>query len=247
MVSLRPFWRYYGGKWMAAPWYPAPEHDTIIEPFAGAAGYSCRYPDRQVILIDKSPIIAGIWDYLIHVSPEEILSISDIPDGGTVDDLPACQEARWLAGFWVQDGVYTPRKSESTWAKTPKRTGSEWSGWNERSRQRIASQVPRIRHWRIICGEYTDAPDIDATWYIDPPYNNRAGSYYPAQPTSFDDLGRWCQHRRGLAVVCENAGAEWLPFRPLRTISNTHHTGSKEVVWMNRPPRFWVGVQESLW
>jgi hypothetical protein len=32
---LRPFWRYYGGKWRAAPRYPAPRYDTIIEPFAG--------------------------------------------------------------------------------------------------------------------------------------------------------------------------------------------------------------------
>ena len=248
---IRPFWRYYGGKWQAAPWYPAPEHDTIVEPFAGAAGYSCRYPNRNVILIDKSPIIAGIWDYLIHVSPGEILSIPDIPDGGTVDDLSACQEARWLAGFWCNDGVVTPCKSPSKWIK--QKSNPTYTlyrpthGWCDLARQRIASQVPKIRHWRIICGEYTEAPDIEATWYIDPPYDNKAGSYYPAQPSSFDDLGRWCQQRRGLAVVCENAGAEWLPFKPLRTINNSRHTGSKEVIWMNRPPRFWAGVQESLW
>jgi len=44
---LRPFWRYYGGKWRAAPRYPAPRHDLIIEPFAGAAGYAMRYPDQK--------------------------------------------------------------------------------------------------------------------------------------------------------------------------------------------------------
>ena len=244
-MSIRPFWRYYGGKWRAAPWYPAPEHDTIIEPFAGAAGYSCRYPDRNVILIDKSPIIAGIWDYLIHVSPEEILSIPDIPDGGTVDDLPACQEARWLAGFWCNSGMTAPCKTLTTWQNVDI-DGVRKFGWSESARLRIGAQVSRIRHWRIICGEYSEAPDIDATWYIDPPYTNAAGARYPMQPASFDELGRWCQHRRGLAVVCENAGAEWLPFQPLRTINNSHHTGSKEVIWMNRPPRFWDGVQESL-
>jgi hypothetical protein len=74
--------------------------DTIVEPFAGAAGYSCHYPARKVILIDASPIIAGIWRYLIAVSPAEVLAIPDIPEGGTVDDLPVCQEARWLIGTW---------------------------------------------------------------------------------------------------------------------------------------------------
>jgi len=37
MLGLRPFWCYFGGKWRAAPHYPAPMHPTIVEPFAGAA------------------------------------------------------------------------------------------------------------------------------------------------------------------------------------------------------------------
>ena len=64
MTGLRPFWCYFGGKWRAAPHYPAPIHSTIVEPFAGAAGYSTRYPDRQVVLIDKDPVIVGLWRYL---------------------------------------------------------------------------------------------------------------------------------------------------------------------------------------
>jgi site-specific DNA-adenine methylase len=63
--SLRPFLRYYGGKWSLAPSYPEPRFATIIEPFAGAAGYSLRYADRRVTLVEKYPVIAGIWRYLI--------------------------------------------------------------------------------------------------------------------------------------------------------------------------------------
>ena len=36
-VKLRPFFGYYGSKWAMARLYPAPQHRTIIEPFAGAA------------------------------------------------------------------------------------------------------------------------------------------------------------------------------------------------------------------
>ena len=161
-----------------------------------------------------------------------------------MNDLPACQEARWLAGFWCGSGSQHTRNRPSTRALDTSR--DTWNGWIHKARERIAAQVVKIRHWRVIHGEYTDAPDIEATWYIDPPYNNQAGRAYPAQPSSFDELGGWCQNRRGLAVVCENAGAKWLPFRPLRTISNSHHTGSKEVIWLNRSPRYWAGVQESL-
>jgi hypothetical protein len=38
--ALKPFFNYYGGKWRVARRYAPPEHDLIIEPFAGAAGYA---------------------------------------------------------------------------------------------------------------------------------------------------------------------------------------------------------------
>lgn len=75
MTGLRPFWRYYGAKWRIAPRYPAPRHRTIVEPFAGAAGYSLRYPDRDVILVEKYHVIAEIWRWLIAATPDEVRAI----------------------------------------------------------------------------------------------------------------------------------------------------------------------------
>lgn len=228
---MRPFWRYYGGKWRNTPHYPAPLHDTIIEPFAGAAGYSTRYHRLNVILIDKSPIIAGIWRYLINVKPEEVLAIPDIPEGGTVDDLPCCQEAKWLAGFWCNNATVNPCKTNSKWA----RDFPEKAGWSHPVRKIISKQVPSIRHWRIIEGDYTDAPDIEATWMIDPPYSTKAGSYYQYQPGSFQDLGKWSETRKGQVIVCEQEGATWLPFQPLgtfRSAPGNRPERSNEVVWL---------------
>jgi site-specific DNA-adenine methylase len=37
MSNLRPFFTFYGGKWRAAPFYDAPTHGHIVEPFAGSA------------------------------------------------------------------------------------------------------------------------------------------------------------------------------------------------------------------
>jgi hypothetical protein len=234
MTALRPFWRYFGGKWAAAGHYPEPRYPDIIEPFAGAAGYACHYPDHRVTLIDKSPVIAGIWRYLIAVSPEEILAIPDIPEGGTVDDLPCCQEARWLAGFWCNNATSSPCRVQSAWAR--EWSGSRMIGWDERPRRRIARQVPRIRHWRIIEGSYQDAPHIEATWMVDPPYQVM-GKHYPhhLQPGDYADLGEWCRTLRGQVMVCEAAGADWLPFVPMATIKGTPGKGrtgvSHEVVW----------------
>lgn len=250
-MSLAPFWRYYGGKNQAARLYPQPEHDTIIEPFAGAAGYSCRYPDRRVILVDKSPIIAGIWRYLIATPASEILALPDLPESGEVSDLPSTlpQEARWLIGFRVQDGRRMPEARASRIHYRGQKMG--WTdGWHGVTRELIARQMGRIRHWRVIEGEYHDAPDVEATWYIDPPYNNRAGRRYPEQPDDFNALGDWCRTRRGLVMVCENEGADWLPFKPLSAwqtaISSRGYKRSSEVIWLNRRPRYWSGVQTSL-
>lgn len=251
MTALRPFWRYYGGKWRNAPHYPPPEHDIIVEPFAGAAGYALRYPDRRVILVDSNPIIAGIWRYLIRASSSEILALPDLPDGGTTDDCDMPQEARWLAGFWLNPANGTPRLRASSWAKQYPADGTarHWCGWGHLTRQRIASQVDAIRHWQIIEGDYTDAPDVEATWMVDPPYSEPAGRYYPAKVADYSTLGEWCRTRRGLAIVCEQEGADWLPFAPLGSFRSApaHYRpkASAEVIWLNRAPVGW-GVQQAL-
>lgn len=233
---MKPFWRYYGGKWQVAPHYPAPAVWPIVEPFAGAAGYSTRHgAGREVILIDANPIIAGIWRWLIQATPDDVLAIGDIPADGTVDDIDAPQEARWLAGFWCNDANVSPRKRPSAIAKRGQDC-QHWAGWGDRVRRRLAAQVPLIKRWTVLEGDYRAAPDVRATWFVDPPYKNKAGSYYPCQPDSFDDLGAWCRARSGPTIVCENEGATWLPFVPLarrRSVATSRTgRGTVEAVWL---------------
>lgn len=233
-MTLRPFFTYYGGKWRISGRYPPPTRATIIEPFAGAAGYALRYHRRDVVLVDKSPVIAGIWRYLIGTAASEVRDLPDLPDGGTVWDVAwPCDAARDLAGMWLTRGAVHPNRSPSAWMRDPRYAKWSWGPW---ARDRIAGQVGLIRHWRIIEGDYTDAPDIDGTWYVDPPYRV-AGAKYPcgAGDIDFDRLGSWCRARRGQVIVCENVGADWLPFRPFLTAkaNESLHGGkrSEEAVW----------------
>ena len=72
MTALRPFFPYFGSKWSIAGKYQAPRHEMVIEPFAGSACYSLHHHRKKVVLIDSSEAIAGLWQFLIRVSPEEI-------------------------------------------------------------------------------------------------------------------------------------------------------------------------------
>lgn len=232
---MKPFFTYFGGKFRAASKYPTPQHDILVESFAGSAGYALRYPERQVHLFDTSERVIGTWQYLIGVSESEIRNLP-IYDGSwdNVDDLVQLpQEARWLIGWWLNKGTVLPSKTPSKWVRSANGNMGE-NYWGPGIRERIASQLDGIRHWQAHASSYDTAPDWEATWYVDPPYQ-AAGKSYPMKFMDYDALASWCQSRQGQVIVCENAGATWLPFEPLADIKATagkNRTGvSKEVMW----------------
>lgn len=238
LPQLRPFFSYYGGKWRdTIKLYPAPKHDTIVEPFAGSAGYSLRYANKKVILCEIDPVLSEVWKFLLKAKPKDILDIPDLDPEGTVDDLNISQEARWLVGLWLNRGTASPRKSPSKWMRDGIRPGSFWG---ERVRQTIATQVESIRHWKLLNCSYVDCPTPPegATWFIDPPYE-AAGRHYRfgSEQIDYKELASWCRSRPGQVIVCENEGAGWLPFKPLADVKTTRgDRRSKEVIWQSENP-----------
>ena len=232
MKGLKPFFCYYGGKWRAAPHYPAPKYDRIIEPFAGAAGYSTRYPHKKVVLYEKDPNLLTLWDYLINVSESEVRALPLLGRDGLVSDLKCSAAARILIGFWTNKASSAPRNQFSSWGKAGTHSDSHWG---EAIRDRVASQVSSIRHWSVR-EDYNNARDWFATFFVDPPYQ-KAGKHYQRPFTDFDGLGEFCKSLSGQVIVCEAEGANWLPFKPFRAIkaaAGTKREGiSKEVIWLN--------------
>lgn len=240
---IRPLFSFYGAKWRVAPRYPSPRHSTIVEPFAGSAGYSCRYHDLSVVLVERDPIIASVWRYVIGASRADILSLPLMDPGQDAADLPVCQEARWLIGFWLNAATSAPRRHMSRWGRD-----SPWRFWGPEIRERVANDAAQIGHWRVIEGGYESAPHIEATWFVDPPYcgATKASRYtgggpivhapagdryrFGAKRIDFSELGRWCRMRRGQTIVCEGPGADWLPFAPFGDVKGQSGT-SKELVW----------------
>ena len=224
---------YYGTKASIATKYPRPKYDTIIEPFAGAASYSLRYPSRNVILYDKYERLIALWQYLIEVTPEEILSLPLITadtDPQQIPNIP--QEARDLIGWWSHPASPTPG-NPSTYFKLPQNHNAI-GYWSAKCRQRIASIVPKIKHWQAYVGDYTDPPDIDATWFIDPPYQVKGSIYkHSSKQINYDHLADWCKSRTGQVMVCENYGASWLPFEHFSQLTGGLLRKSREALWTN--------------
>lgn len=197
-----PFFYYYGGKWRCSKHYQPPKYNTIIEPFAGAAGYSLRHYQKNVILNDANPIIYSIWDYLIKTPSKEILNLPLNFDDVRELNLP--QEPKWLLGFCINAATVHPCNKPSKWMRNGQRPNVFWG---ESMRARIAAQQEFIRHWKITNKDYRELDQTVGTWFIDPPYKCPQGEYYPNQVQSYDDLATWCEDRPGQIIVCEKEGA----------------------------------------
>lgn len=221
-MKLKPFFTYFGGKYRLAPKYPKPRFDTIFEPFAGAAGYSLRYPEKRVILCEKNAQIRGMWEWLIRASRSEVLSLPLLEQGQTVDTLDAIPEAKTLIGFWCNKATTHPSKRLSAWSKHyPKQF------WGPEIRERVASQVGTIGHWKV----FSDYTKVDGwgTWFIDPPYQSQ-GHRYKEHDINYAELRDWCARRHGQLIVCEDSAATWGPFVPFAQ-SKSRLGKCDEVIW----------------
>lgn len=220
---------YYGSKSKIAHLYPAPKHSKIIEPFAGSARYSLLHFEKDVVLYDVSDYVIEVWNYLLQASEKDILSLPDVPSKTHLDAYTSLSTAeRYLIGFHLCRGKAKPRK-----------TGHGQNGWN-RDKIRIAGDLHKIRHWKILRRTYATIPNEIATWYVDPPYEmvqTRIGNgdRYPHGNLNYEHLGDWCKERSGQVIVCEGAGANWLPFELLKEVNtNTNNKSVKkneERIW----------------
>jgi hypothetical protein len=187
-----------------------------------------------VILCDTNSRVVAIWQYLITVSSDEIRALPDIGAGQTIDKLDIPQAAKWLMGYWMLPYGSRPMNKPSSWLLKGHRPNQYWG---PSVRARVAERVNEIRHWRIIHGSYADLPNQTATWFVDPPYQGVTRDAYRTKP-DFEHLSKWCQSREGQVIVCEQLGANWLPFEKLPATRTRHnrasglHTGKPQNVEM---------------
>jgi hypothetical protein len=218
-----PGFYFFGRKKILARFYPKPMYNSIVEPFCGAAAYSCTYPSCKVHLFDKDERIVATWKFLISASKKDILSLPILQAGESLTDerfknLPP--GARYFIGYNLG------RDSK------PRSKPSPYSTWSPYYRQLIADNIHLIRHWKVSHGSYENAKNVNATWFVDPPYIGEAGKRYRESNSNinYTQLARWVRERKGLRIVCEDTTARWLPFRPLRQPPYSLRTKSDAVM-----------------
>lgn len=214
---------YYGRKSKIVKHYPKPIYDKIIEPFAGSAAYSMVHFKKEVLLIEKYDIIVKLWNWLINEATEkEILALPKVKQGDIIGDFEwLSKEEKWLMGFSLNRGSAQPKNKVAKFS----------DGW-ENVKKRIANDLHKIRHWEVIEGDYRDVKNIEATWFIDPPYQF-GGKWYKHKTIDYKELSDYSKSRNGQVIVCENTKADWIELKPLVKIQGAKNTNTTEAIYTN--------------
>lgn len=198
-----------GGKWKTSKYYPKPRYDLVVEPFAGGAGYSTYY-DKRAMLFDVDPKVADAWDFVLRGDLDTLPRGLDI---GTELDSVAWSHpgAREIVDRACHIGGGVKRVNAD---------GNCVSRWRDVTRASKIASCKKVRELgtEFFKADYRSAPDVEATWFFDPPYQHfaSANAKYDAPPIDYAELRDFIMSRRGQIIVCEGAGADWLPFETLR-------------------------------
>jgi hypothetical protein len=227
----RPLFKYFGSKWNLAKHYPEPLFDTIYELTCGHPSYSCHYPEKQIVLVDKDQSVVDLLSWLIEADPKEIMSlpVTELVQGQDLRTIGLRPEAAQLIARWQRTGNNTCM-TVSKWNNMP-------GMWQESVKVALAENVQRIRHWKVFQGDYDMPLNDHVTKFIDPPYQRVKGYPFDCRQMDYNRLSEFCRSQNGQVIVCEQEGADWLPFRPFRmhTGARTKQGGTRqkkqEVIW----------------
>jgi hypothetical protein len=232
-VNMNQAFPYFGSKKRIARHYPAPLGDVVIEPFAGAAGYSMHYEPKKAILFDVYDAVVRAWRFLIDAGNRGGDPIMDLPIIDPGCDVPDI-EGKELIGFWCVRGVESPRYKlpDSGWVRQyPDRF------WGVKQRARLAAECVKVKDWEVHCGNFSDAAGIVGTWFVDPPYE-QAGKHYARPFHEYNKLAEFCREQRDLVIVCEESTdsyfPSWLDFEPFLVHSTMQKRKATEVIWTSQ-------------
>lgn len=210
---------YFGRKGRLARLYPPPRFDLVIEPFAGSMAYTLHHRPPVAIGVEVDEQVVDVWRRVSALPPNELLAYPTPSIGERTSD-------RWQM---LAAGSHGTTRAESyLWTDRMNRDFAKQRRMAARAQPYVAERV------LYLGDDYTTAPDLAATYFVDPPYQHvHRGYERGADGIDYEALAAWVRSRRGQVIVCEQEGADWLPFRPLAAIRGTTNKATTEVVWIS--------------
>lgn len=225
----RCLFSYYGGKSKIAAQYPVPKYPLVIEPFGGSGAYAFRHAAQRVWLNDARPEVAAVYQFLGSPSCAEMIARyvhphyheGECPAQQALSDGAPLGLAWWLA-IEARSGKYAPSLDVVV---------TKWGAIKSlaHARARFTTIARKVGHWMFTGLDYRSLPDVEATWFIDPPYTT-TGHVYQMPLLNYTELAHWCRARKGHVMVCEQAGASWLDFQDVDDVVRGMQF-TAEVVW----------------
>lgn len=246
MTVTGPLFKWFGSKWSSSRYYPPPAFETVVEPYAGSAGYALRHAaGHRVIIAERDPHLRQLWRWLISdATAQAILDIPlDVEVGRDIRTLGLSDGQALLLKTWQRTNNVGNCWTVSAW-------GSKPGQWTPNTRQRVAEEFSAVRRWIVADSAeelFATPPSVPATWFVDPPY--QFNYRYKARTFSYDDLAEKIDAISkipGQVVVCEarcprtGEAPAWLPFTDFRrTVTSRrkagNHTHSSELVYILAP------------
>lgn len=234
-----PLFKVFGSKWLSSKTLPAPIHETIVEPFAGGAGYSLRHCRLNVVICENDPHLFRLWSWLTtKATHADIMDIpTGVPEGTDIRTLGLSEGQATLLKTWQRTNNVGDCWTISPWGNKP-------GQWTANTRSRVADEFGSVKHWLV----YPDGMAVlespePATWFCDPIYQYNY-NYRQSKP-DYVELAALIRGANGQKIVCEavcpktGRVPDWLPFEPWgsrvtsrRKVDNNHH--SKELLWTSR-------------
>jgi DNA adenine methylase len=254
----RPVLRYFGGKWLLAPWIIShfPAHRVYVEPFGGGGSVLMRkkmsyaevYNDLDeevvnVFRVMRQPWAARKLRILLERTPfaRAEFDLSYLP---TTDPVERARRTviRSIQGFGANacnSRVRTGFRFDSFRSGTT--PSHDWVSYSEQ----LAGFLERLRGVTI---EQRDAfdlmPDLDSEetlFFVDPPYvhatrNTKNGYRYEMPDSKHEELCGLLQTLKGMVILCgyENPIYDSLGWSHVKR--EAHADGARdrtEVLWLN--------------
>ena len=135
MKITGPLFKWFGSKWLSARLLPPPTYPTIVEPFAGSAGYSLRHCERDVTICERDPHLLALWRWLVHKATEEAIREIPlgVPEGTDIRTLGLSHGQQLLLKTWQRTNNVGDCWTISPWGNKP-------GQWTSNTRARVASE-----------------------------------------------------------------------------------------------------------